>query len=88
MLPEIKDSGFLPGTTLMKRKHLKAQGHTHFCQVLFLEPRGLWKATKSLEFMESIEFRQSTIPGKIQGIMCAMLFWGLTILNVKMCGKC
>lgn len=38
MLPEIKDSGFLPGTTLIKRKHLKAQGHMHFCQVLFLEP--------------------------------------------------
>lgn len=83
MLPETKNSDFLPGSALIKRKHLKAQGHMHFCQVLFLEPWGLWKTTKALEFTGSIEFRQSTIPGKIQEILCAMLFWGLTILNVK-----
>lgn len=40
------------------------------------------------EFMGSIQFRQSTIPGKIQGILFAVLFWGITIMNVKLCGKC
>lgn len=33
--------------------------------------------------MGSIESRQRTIPGKIQEILCAMLFCELTTLNVK-----
>lgn len=43
MLPDIKDSGFLPETTLIKRKHLKAQGHAIFAGFCFWNLEGFGK---------------------------------------------